>query len=329
MTESGDVTGGKRKKAALNAREQRRAAWWKKHNPDKTDQSEAAAGAEDVAMETATSKPVKPTARNAPTVIDIPSKKKQKRKNEDAGADIDTSVSKKKQKLSKEGKASGMDTSEVSAPLTNASGFRLTSKADRKLAKAARRQQQQGTAAVAASVASKCSENAVDDGVDETLARMDVDSLVKEAASTEDVAGGALLAEKKQQKQGKKKKKDAYVLFLGQLPYDVTEADVRKHFEKAGFIEAVRLLTKEGSEVPRGIGYIEFSDKQAHKRALMLHHSKLKGRQINVEFTSRGRKTQRRMEHLKEKNANLAKMKVPLFNTERPLDDVKSEMDIS
>lgn len=42
---------------------------------------------------------------------------------------------------------------------------------------------------------------------------------------------------------------------------------------------------------------------------LRLHESLLGGRKINVEFTSRGRKTPKRTERLKEKNRRMARMK--------------------
>lgn len=48
--------------------------------------------------------------------------------------------------------------------------------------------------------------------------------------------------------------------------------------------------------------------------ALMLHHSTLKGRKINVEFTSAGRKSERRTEKLKQKNKVAERFKVgPYF----------------
>jgi len=300
---------GAKKNTTLNAREQRRAAWWQKHNkPAVVEDATPVASVVTNNNDAVGGKPSLPV-RNAPTLIDIPAKKKLKRsKLDDQEASPRAS---KKTKIegdggAKTGKSNNSDstiaTTAVAAAATNSSGFRLINKAQRKLAKSNCKAQKIVQVPVAESA----------NPIVEELADMDVESLVAETVTAE---GGALLAEtKKRLKKTKKQKKNTYVLFLGQLPYDVTEDDVRKHFADCGIIDAVRLLTKEGSNAPRGIGYIEFSDNQAHKRGLMLHHSKLKGRQINVEFTSRGRKTERRMESLKQKNASLAKMKVPLFN---------------
>ena len=41
-----------------------------------------------------------------------------------------------------------------------------------------------------------------------------------------------------------------------------------------------------------------------------MHHTLLHGRKINVEFTSAGRKTDRRMAKLKEKNLKAARFKI-------------------
>ena len=42
----------------------------------------------------------------------------------------------------------------------------------------------------------------------------------------------------------------------------------------------------------------------------MLHHSKINGRTINVEFTARGRKSEARDKKIKEKNTKAARFKL-------------------
>lgn len=101
----------------------------------------------------------------------------------------------------------------------------------------------------------------------------------------------------------------AYVLFVGNIPYQVTKEDIEKHFLRTGGVKEVRLLTDKDTGKSKGCAYIDFVDSKSHKFGLRLHESMLGGRKINVEFTSRGRKTPKRTERLKEKNRRMARMK--------------------
>lgn len=283
MTETSELKSA----AKTGSREARRAAWWQRNNPQK----ETTANEEGVQVK---------TIKNAPTLIDVPSQKAlKKRKSTEAsdGGEPLQQVKRMKRELDTD-----METD-------NPKKAKVSKKKQRKVAKGL--QQQNKT--------SDKPSPEIAEAMDSTMADEDSEGFDRLCAMDEDVFDSSAKEDKSntekssEKKKKTEKKRKAYVLFLGQLPYDVTDQDIRAHFGGCGNIDAVRLLTKQGSNEPKGIGYIEFSDRNAHKQALMLHHSKLKGRQINVEFTSRGRKNERRTEYIKQKNVEMAKMKVPLF----------------
>ncbi|KAL4639894.1 RNA-binding protein 34 [Arapaima gigas] len=71
-------------------------------------------------------------------------------------------------------------------------------------------------------------------------------------------------------------------VFVGNLPFDVTELPVRQHFEQCGGIEAVRLVRDRNSGMGKGFGYILFENADAVQLALKLNDSELQGRKIRV-----------------------------------------------
>ncbi|ODQ79552.1 hypothetical protein BABINDRAFT_161938, partial [Babjeviella inositovora NRRL Y-12698] len=95
-----------------------------------------------------------------------------------------------------------------------------------------------------------------------------------------------------------------FILFVGNLPYDTTEADLMAHF-KSSEPSRIRLRTD------KGIAFVEFDQDTAEVRskmdiALSRHHSTLKHRKINVELTvGGGGNSEARVAKLKEKNLKL------------------------
>ncbi len=51
---------------------------------------------------------------------------------------------------------------------------------------------------------------------------------------------------------------DSRSAFLGSLPYDVTEDEIRDHFAGCGDIESVRLVRDKKTNVGKGFGFILF-----------------------------------------------------------------------
>ncbi|OWF39068.1 uncharacterized RNA-binding protein C365.04c-like [Mizuhopecten yessoensis] len=104
----------------------------------------------------------------------------------------------------------------------------------------------------------------------------------------------------------------AYVLFVGNLPFNISKEQLEEHFRKTGGVKMIRIPKEKGTDKARGFAYIEFKDRISHGIALRLHQTTLAGRKINVEFTSIGGKNKKRLEKLKLKNLSKAKFKMPL-----------------
>ncbi|KAI6866276.1 hypothetical protein KC343_g1424 [Hortaea werneckii] len=128
-----------------------------------------------------------------------------------------------------------------------------------------------------------------------------------------------------------KDRKDRFVVFIGNLPYDTTDASLRAHFKKLEpFILRHRLEPK--TKKSKGFAFLEFENYDRMKTCLKIfHHSffdpeeagkedvneghasasrgrakKQKGRRINVELTAGGGgKKESRMEKIKAKNIKL------------------------
>ncbi|KAK8074911.1 hypothetical protein PG997_009574 [Apiospora hydei] len=129
-------------------------------------------------------------------------------------------------------------------------------------------------------------------------------------------------AEPKQQDQGNARPKKAarFIVFVGNLPYSATVADIEQHFS-AVHPTAVRLLhEKTNPNKSRGVAFVEFAGYDHMKTCLKtLHHStmtcqgrdyhgrpKEDERKINVELTAGGGgNTDYRKERIRAKNEKL------------------------
>jgi RNA recognition motif-containing protein len=72
-------------------------------------------------------------------------------------------------------------------------------------------------------------------------------------------------------------------LFVGNLPYDATEADLRAHFAAVGPISYISLPTDRETGRPRGFAFIEFIERADAEEAIRrLHNQAFQGRQLAV-----------------------------------------------
>ncbi len=72
-------------------------------------------------------------------------------------------------------------------------------------------------------------------------------------------------------------------IFVGNLSYQATQADLQAAFEAYGNVERVNLITDRDSGQPRGFAFIEMSDPQAAQTAISsLNGAELYGRAMNV-----------------------------------------------
>src|SRR6185369_16565154 len=72
-------------------------------------------------------------------------------------------------------------------------------------------------------------------------------------------------------------------LFVGNLPYDTTEAELREHFSAVGPLTYVHLATDRETGRPRGFAFVEFSERsQAEEAVRRFNDHSFKGRTIAV-----------------------------------------------
>src|SRR5436190_5626295 len=57
-------------------------------------------------------------------------------------------------------------------------------------------------------------------------------------------------------------------LYVGNLPYNTTEAQVRQLFEQAGEITEVALITDRETGRPKGFGFVEMATEEAAQEAI-------------------------------------------------------------
>lgn len=71
-------------------------------------------------------------------------------------------------------------------------------------------------------------------------------------------------------------------IFVGNLPFDISELPLRQHFEECGTVEGVRLVRDLNSGMGKGFGYVLFESADSVQLALKLNGSKLQDRSIRV-----------------------------------------------
>lgn len=72
-------------------------------------------------------------------------------------------------------------------------------------------------------------------------------------------------------------------IYVGNLSYDTTEADLRTAFSAHGEVESVRLITDRDSGRSKGFGFVEMPDEGAARAAIdALNGTEMQGRAIKV-----------------------------------------------
>ena len=72
-------------------------------------------------------------------------------------------------------------------------------------------------------------------------------------------------------------------LYVGNLPFSSTEADLKEVFERHGAVESVNVITDRETGRPRGFAFIEMEEASAADDAIRaLDGSDLGGRNIKV-----------------------------------------------
>lgn len=72
-------------------------------------------------------------------------------------------------------------------------------------------------------------------------------------------------------------------IYVGNLSYDASEADIRAAFERFGEVTSVNIIKDKFSGEPRGFGFVEMPAKDAAESAIAgLNGQELKGRALSV-----------------------------------------------
>ena len=71
-------------------------------------------------------------------------------------------------------------------------------------------------------------------------------------------------------------------IYVGNLPFSVTEDSLREMFEQYGEIESCKLITDRETGRPRGFGFVEMDNAGADAAIKALNNTELEGRTIKV-----------------------------------------------
>ena len=74
-------------------------------------------------------------------------------------------------------------------------------------------------------------------------------------------------------------------IYVGNLPYQVTEDEVKQAFAEHGAVETVSLITDRQTGRPKGYGFVEMTSEEEAKAAIAALNGKdLGGRAITVDM---------------------------------------------
>lgn len=72
-------------------------------------------------------------------------------------------------------------------------------------------------------------------------------------------------------------------LFVGNLPFSITEEKIKEIFEQYGEITSLKLITDRETGRSRGFAFVEFADKDSAEKAIKEYNGQnLEGRSIVV-----------------------------------------------
>ena len=72
-------------------------------------------------------------------------------------------------------------------------------------------------------------------------------------------------------------------IYVGNLPYGVTEDDLQNTFSEFGEVSSVKIITDRYSGQSKGFGFVEMpNDSEAQAAITALNGTELKGREIKV-----------------------------------------------
>ncbi|NXQ03380.1 NUCL protein, partial [Vidua macroura] len=126
-------------------------------------------------------------------------------------------------------------------------------------------------------------------------------------------------AKSKETMKENKKERDARTLFLKNLPYRITEDDIREVFENASEVRIV--LNKDGSS--KGMAYVEFkTEAEADKALEEKQGTEIEGRAVVIDFTGEKSQQEHQKDHQKGESKTLIVNNLSYAATEETLQEV-------
>jgi RNA recognition motif-containing protein len=87
-------------------------------------------------------------------------------------------------------------------------------------------------------------------------------------------------------------------IYVGNLPFQCSEEEMRELFEPFGTVNSVKLVSDRETGKPRGFGFVEMDDEEAAAAIEQLNGTEFKGRPLRInearERTSRPPRQNRR-----------------------------------
>jgi RNA recognition motif-containing protein len=76
---------------------------------------------------------------------------------------------------------------------------------------------------------------------------------------------------------------DCIEIYVGNLSYDMTEAQMRKEFEKYGAVKSARIISNRFNHKSKGFGFVEMPNRPEAEAAIKaLHDKDILGRKLRV-----------------------------------------------
>ncbi len=71
-------------------------------------------------------------------------------------------------------------------------------------------------------------------------------------------------------------------IYVGNLPFNATEQDVRSLFERHGKVDSVKLINDRETGKPRGFGFVDMPQNEAQSAIQALNGHQMNGRPLRV-----------------------------------------------
>jgi RNA recognition motif-containing protein len=71
-------------------------------------------------------------------------------------------------------------------------------------------------------------------------------------------------------------------IYVGNLPFNATEQDLRALFERHGTVESVKLINDRETGKPRGFGFVDMPQAEAQAAIEALNGQQLGGRPLRI-----------------------------------------------